>query len=115
MVNDDKPLLRIMDDHVLVCGTPWNGKHRLGNDMCVPLKGICILSRAEENQIRQISAAEAMPMLIQQSHRPKDPAKLAKVLELLEKMTKRTGLYALGCNLDPQAAMVAYNGMNGKE
>ena len=41
--------------------------------------------------------------------------KLAKVLELLEKMTKRTGLYALGCNLDPQAAMVAYNGMNGKE
>ena len=115
MVNDDKPLLRIMDDHVLVCGTPWNGKHRLGNDISVPLKGICILSRAQDNQIRRIGAEEALPMLIQQSHRPKDPAKLGKVLTLLEKLTQRTGLYALGCNLDPQAAMVAFNGMNGKE
>lgn len=115
MVNDDKPLLRVMEDHVLVCGTPWNGKHFLGTNICVPLKGICILSRAEENQIRPLPVEEALPMLIQQSHRPKDPVGLSKVLGILDKLTKRTGLYALGCNLDPQAAMVAYRGMNGKE
>ena len=37
MVNDDKPFLRVMDDHVLVYGSPWNGKHGLGCNMCVPL------------------------------------------------------------------------------
>ena len=27
MVNDDKPLLRVYEDGVRVCGTPWDGKH----------------------------------------------------------------------------------------
>ena len=29
MVNDDKPILRIKDDGIYVCGTPWCGKHGL--------------------------------------------------------------------------------------
>ena len=115
MVNDDKPLLKIEEDRVLVCGTPWNGKHYLGTNMTVPLKGICILTRAQENQIRKISAQEAMPMLLQQSYRPGDPVAMAKLLGLLDKMTKRTGIYLLGCNMDPEAAVVAYRGMNGKD
>lgn len=115
MVNDDKPLLKIVDDHVVVYGTPWNGKHGLGSNISVPLKAICVLSRAEENHIEPLPVEKALPMLIQQSYRPEDPLALSKLLGLLEKLTKRTGLYALGCNLDPQAAMVAYDGMNRKE
>lgn len=115
MVNDDKPLLRITEDRVLVYGTPWDGKHRLSTNTVVPLKGLCILNRAEENHIEPLPANEAMPMLLQQSHRPSNPAALAKLLMLLEKMTKQTGLYTLGCNLNPEAAMVAYNGMNRKD
>lgn len=111
MVNDDKPLLRVCDDHVEVCGTPWTGKHGLGANMTVPLKGICILSRSEQNHIQPISVEQALPMLIQQSYRPDDPVAVMKLLSLLDKMTKRTGLYALGCNMEPEAAMVAYDGM----
>ena len=115
MVNDDKPLLKITDDAVMVCGTPWDGKHRISTNMIVPLKGLCILTRAQDNHIVKLSAAEAMPMLLQQSHRSPNPASMAKLLKLLEKMTQRTGLYRLGCNLDPNAAIVAFEGMNGKE
>lgn len=111
MINDDKPLLKIEDDRVLVCGTPWNGKHNLGTNAMVPLKSICILTRAEENSIRPISVAQALPMLLQQSYRPGDPVAMGKLLKLLEKMTKNVGLYLLGCNMDPQAAVVAYEGM----
>lgn len=111
MVNDDKPLLKIEDDRVMVCGTPWNGKHCLGTNIMVPLKGLCILTRAEENHIQRISASEAMPMLLQQSFRPADPVAVAKLLGLLEKMAQRVGLYRLGCNMDPEAAAVAYQGM----
>ena len=32
MINDDKPLLRIEEDRVTVCGSPWRGKHRLGSN-----------------------------------------------------------------------------------
>ena len=115
MVNDDKPLLRIAQDRVYVCGSPWNGKHCLGTNMEVPLKGLCILTRAEENSIVPVEPLEAMPVLLQQCHRPKDPAAMSKVLELLNKLSTRTGLYRLGCNMDPEAAVVAYNGMNRKE
>lgn len=110
-VNDDKPLLRVTDSQVLVCGTPWNGKHRLGTNICVPLKGICILSRAEKNHIERVSVAKALPMLLQQSYRPEDPVAMVKTMGLLNKLVERTGLFALGCNMDPEAATVAYEGM----
>ena len=48
MVNDDKPLLRILKDGVLVCGTPWDGKHRLSTNCALPLKAICILERGKK-------------------------------------------------------------------
>jgi hypothetical protein len=115
MVNDDKPLLRIEDGKVTVCGSPWNGKHALGTNTMVPLKGLCILTRARENSIEPLSPAEAFPLLLQQTHRVKDAQGTLKVLELLNKLSNSTGLYRLGCNMDPEAAVVAYNGMNGKE
>lgn len=114
-VNDDKPLLRVTDDQVLVCGTPWDGKHRISTNICVPLKGICVLSRAKENNIKPMTVQQALPMLLQQSYRPSNPVALAKLLTLLDKMSKRTGLYDLGCNMEPEAALVAYNGMNRKD
>lgn len=113
MVNDDKPLLRVEKDRVLVCGSPWNGKHGLGTNIIVPLRGLCILTRSDENAIEPISVEEAFPQLLQQSHRPSDPQALSKVLELLNQLSNRTGLYRLGCNMEPEAAMVAYNGMKG--
>ena len=108
MVNDDKPLLKISEDGVLVCGTPWDGKHHLNTNCMVPLKSICILERGEDNQIRRLSASEALPMLMQQSHRP---ANLAKYLELMDRITGQVRFYRLCCNMDPQAAHVAYEGM----
>lgn len=113
MVNDDKPLLRVLDDQVLVCGTPWDGKHRISTNICVPLKGICILNRAQENSIEPVSISRALPLLLQQSYRPADPMAVTKLLSLLDKLSKRTGLYSLGCNMEPEAALTAYNGMKG--
>jgi hypothetical protein len=105
----------MIDGKVYVCGTPWNGKHGLGTKITVPLKGLCILERAEENSIRPVTLPEVLPLLMQQSFRPRNPASVHRVLELLSKLSESTGLYRLGCNLDPQAAMVAYQGMNRKD
>ena len=115
MVNDDKPLLRMVDGKVQVCGTPWNGKHGLGTKTVVPLKGLCILERAAENSIHPVTLSEVLPMLMQQSFRPRNPASVHLVLNLLSKLSVSTGLYRLGCNMDPEAAVVAYEGMNRKD
>lgn len=111
MINDDKPFLHMEAGQVTACGTPWNGKHHLGENISMPLKAICILERGEENRIQAITAQEALPMLFQQSHRPRDPRRLGKYLELMDRLTKGVAFYRLYCNMDPQAAQVAYRGM----
>ncbi|MGN0629833.1 MAG: hypothetical protein ACI4JN_00760 [Ruminococcus sp.] len=114
MINDDKPLINISENgEVKVYGTPWDGKHRLSTNTSVPLKAVCILERAKENHIEKISKESAYAMLLQQTNRPADPRKIAKTLVLLDRLAENTGLYRLGCNMDIEAAVTAYNGMKG--
>ncbi|MBE6984777.1 MAG: hypothetical protein E7434_04035 [Ruminococcaceae bacterium] len=114
MVNDDKPLLEIKEDKVIVHGSPWNGKHGLGENISVPLKALCVLERGEKNMIERIDATSALPLLLQQTNRMSDPSKLMKTLGLVDKLMKLVPIYRLKCNMDPEAAKVAYEGMQTK-
>lgn len=111
MINDDKPLIRLTDDGAVVYGTPWNGKHRLGSNACVPLKAICVLERDANNHIEKVDKKSVYSMLLQQIYRPKEPQLMMKVLPLVDKLSAKVGLYRLGCNMDIEAARVAYEGM----
>ncbi len=110
MVNDDKPLIGV-GETVTAYGTPYDGKHRLSNNIAVPLGAVCILTRSESNHIERITVSDAYPMLMQQVYRPADPAALRKTLELVDKLAGAVKLYRLGCNMDISAAETSYNGM----
>lgn len=112
MVNDDKPFLHIREDGVSVCGTPWRGKHRLGSNLTVPLKAVCIVTRDCGNRIERITPRDALTALLQQTYRPADPEMLGQTLTLLDVLSRQVGLYRLYCNMDPQAAQVALTGMD---
>ena len=111
MLNDDKPFLRLENGYVMAYGSPWNGKHGLGTNGCVPLRAICILQRGIENTIHPITASEALPMLLQQSHRPGNRSSFPKYMELIDKLTGGTVFYRLACNMEPSAVIVSYEGM----
>ncbi len=111
MVNDDKPLIRIDDNGATVFGTPYNGKHRLGNNIAVPLKAVCILTRAENNTIVPVSKEEAYVSLVQQIYRPSNPVGLMKTMQLFDRLTDNVKLYRLGCNMEPEAARISFEGM----
>ena len=111
MVNDDKPLLRMTATGPLVYGTPWDGKHRLSNNIAVPLQAVCLLERAAENTIRPLDRAMAYPMLVQQAYRPVDPTALGQTLTLLDRLTAAVPLWRLGCNMEREAAEIAYAAM----
>ena len=112
MVNDDKPLLKIEEKRVTAFGTPWSGKHALDTNTSVPVRAICILRRAEHNSIREITPYEALPMLLQQSYRPTDQKELVQTLHLVERMSEQAELYELSCNMDVEAARLAYETMS---
>ena len=113
MVNDDKPLVKITGTKAIVYGTPFNGKHRRGNNISVPLRAICLLERSETNHIHKIMPSEAYTKLLQQVYRPLDPIGLAKTLSLLDELMKRVNFYKLCCNTDIEAAKISYNTMKG--
>lgn len=104
MINDDKPFLHVTENGVYVSGTPWMGKHKLGNNITVPLKGIFFLRRSEENVLSEFSAEEALMLLISQCHRPCDSDKLMLTFDLIEKILGMVKLYDFGCNMDISAA-----------
>ena len=114
MVNDDKPLVRLTPDSAVVYGTPWDGKHHLSTPVAVPLDALCILTRAEENTVTPLTSSVMFPLIYAQTYRPGDPAAMAKTLELLSRLLTLCPAYRLGCNMNPDAARVAYEGMKKK-
>lgn len=113
VVNGDKPLLRLAGDRVLVCGTPWRGKERFGCGAIVPVEAICLLERSAENRIEPIPFRDAVPMLVQQTHRPERADALRRTIDLIGRLDGRVRLYRLGCNMDDEAAFVSFRGMTG--
>lgn len=115
MVNDDKPFISVKDGQVIVHGSPWQGKHKLGSNISVPLCSICILDRCDKNSIEQISASKVLPMLIQQSSRPRTLQLMPKYMELLNEIAEGVRFYHLYCNTESEAARISYTGMSGKQ
>lgn len=111
MVNDDKPLIRVSDNESIVYGTPWDGKHHLSNNIAVPIKALCLLQRSATNQIKPISAADALPVLLQQTYRPSDTEAMMKTISLINRFMKQVKLYRMGCNMEPAAAATAYEAL----
>ena len=112
VVNDDKPIIRIIDNKVYVCGTPWSGKSNLDNNIMVELNGLCALKRGEENEIHEITAAEMLEVVLSQSYRPAKINSMSKFLSVLSVFLEKVRVYQLACNTDPSAATVSFNGMN---
>ena len=112
MINDDKPFLKVSDDGVIVYGSPWAGKHRLHSNACAPLKAIVLLERDGNNHITPIPKAEAFPVILKQCYRSSTPAKMTSIIQLEKNILNKVELYRLGCNIEPEAAKTAWEGMN---
>ena len=104
-VNDDKPFLKLTDSGVLLCGSPWMGKHGLGQNMTLPLQAICHLQRGAENRIVPLPPHRAVPLLLPLCAQPEDAP-------LLTAMADRVGLWQLSCTPTPEAALTAHDAMN---
>ena len=111
-VNDDKPFLELTDTGVLLHGSPWSGKHGLDSNICVPLKGLCLLERGQENQIVPMLPEDLLPMLRKQAYCPLDAEKSAPFEALILRLSRQVSLWKMACNKNPEAAEVAYSAMH---
>lgn len=111
MINDDKPIIRLVGDDFFVYGTPWMGKHGLGTNSSAKIKAICKIRQEKENVIQKISPAQMLPIILNQTIRPSNVEVMDKLLGLIEKLLSKVGLYSLGCNISKEAAELSYGAM----
>lgn len=116
MVNDDKPFLGMKKDgSVYVYGSPWTGKHRLGHNVGLPLKAICILAQATDNKIYRLSAGDAFQTIYTQTYRKSTDAKfMENTLNILEKIMEYP-IWKLECNVSKAAFQLSYETITGNK
>lgn len=113
IVNGDKPILRLSENGVDVCSTPWAGKEGWQRNCIVPLGGICLLRRGTADQITRAEPGAYLNELLHQVYLPPDGATLDKTLTLLDTVASRVPFYVLDCTISEQAVEVAFNALTG--
>ena len=109
IMNDDKPVVRLYDDHAQAYGTPFDGGSGIALNESYPLKAIIFVERGEENSVRIPESKEIIQKLYFQTARMVDRKTAEKMLLNIEKLLSLTKFYILTCNMDISAAYTAYN------
>ncbi len=111
ILNDDKPLITVKSGRATAYGTPWAGKEDLNTNTHFPIRSICFLERGAQNRIQELQKENVFPLLLDQTYRPESPESYAAVLKTLGCLSSSVRFYRLACNMDPEAALVAYQCM----
>lgn len=109
IINDDKPALMLEDDIWYACGTPFSGKTDENANVKIPVRAIVFLHRSETNQVKKLVPAQAVGLLLEQTINPYNKAMAEKMLEYVDNLLRKIPVFSLGCNMDDEAAVVAYN------
>lgn len=114
VINGDKPIIRFFDGVPYAYGTPWNGKEHFGCNSRVELKDICFIERAATNSVIPIERAEATQRISTQMVQPEDTAGIIKNMEFIDGLLNTCRTWVIKCNMEPQAAQVAYDTLYNK-
>ena len=110
VINGDKPLIRVLDNSVVVCGTPWSGSEHMNTNIVKPLKSIVFMERGDDNFIEEISFSQAYLRLLEQTYMPREEVKARKMLSLLLSLNGKLSFYRFRFNNYKEDCFdVAYN------
>lgn len=111
IVNGDKPIIRFKDGVPRAYGTPWCGKEGYNQNVSAPLAALCFIERATSNTIRPFAGQQMLGRLMGQLLLPKQADEVVPLMALIDRMLACVPCYLLGCNMDIEAAKVAFSGM----
>ena len=107
-INDDKPLLEVNNNNLMLYSSPWNGKERRGNNTKAPLKAIIFLTRGN-NTYRQLNNSEEVYFkLLSQIYLPRDKEKREKALRIIDILLKSVNFYEINVNKEIDSASMTY-------
>jgi hypothetical protein len=105
LVNDDNPVVRIIDGVARVYGSPWSGKTPCYRNVDYPIGGIVKLKQAPHNEIRRLKPVEAYVALAMSISGLRWKKQMGDGLHQTEnQMTATVHVWHLSCLPDQNAA-----------
>lgn len=97
VLSDDRLIIRKLNGHFWIYGTPWHGDVKICSPDRAPLERVLFLRHTENNSIKKISLSEAMSRLIVCSFSPFwDKKGMEFTLEFCAELAQRLPCYELG-------------------
>lgn len=115
ILNDDKAAYRLIDGRYYAFGTPFSGKHDINVNTSAELSGICFIEQAEKNSIERMDIDSAVPLIFSQTLRPSNVRRTMMLCDFIDELIRRVPVYKLRCNMDVEAAQIAFETMKRKD
>ena len=105
LLNDDNPVVRIIDDRVMVYGSPWSGKTPCYQNRKVEIGAFVRIQQKPNNSITLNSLSQSFALLKPScSTAPWDKEVHNGICDTLTIIAQKTNTYTLGCRPDREAA-----------
>ena len=109
LLNDDNPIIRIIDGTPYLFGSPWSGKTPCYRNRKTRLGAVTRIERAPENSIERLSPIEAFASLLPACSSMKwDEGTYRLLCDAITRIIETTPIYTLHCLPDKEAAQLSY-------
>ena len=116
LMNDDNPVVRIVDGQAIVYGSPWSGKTPCYRNIQAPIGGLVRIQQRPENSIRKLSTVEAFCNLLPAMSNMKWDERVYKgICDGISELIRLVGMYELGCLPNAEAAILCHDTIAKKD
>jgi hypothetical protein len=110
LLNDDNPIIRIIDGQPYLYGSPWSGKTPCYRNRKTLLGAVTRIERAPQNNIERLSPIEAFASLLPACSSMKwDEGTYRLLCDAITRIIETTPIYTLHCLPDEEAARLSYS------
>lgn len=115
LLNDDSPIIRIVDGDIRVYGSPWSGKTPCYINRSFPIAGFVRLSQAPHNKIQRLSSLVAIGALLPSCSNlyAHDIRLQDEICRTLGEVITATPVYGLECLPNAEAAHLSHSTLFG--
>lgn len=117
LMNDDNPIVRVIDGKAFIYGSPWSGKTPCYRNIKAPLGAITKIERSQENRIERLPPVKAFANVLPSCSTIKwDKAVYGNTCQTVIKLIEvLPSVNALHCRPDEEAAKVCHNAIAIKQ
>ena len=109
LMNDDNPIIRLIDEKPYIYGSPWSGKTPCYRDIEAKLGAITRIDRAKVNSMEKLSPIEAFATFLPSCSSMKWDKDIFKhICDTVTKVVEITNIYTLHCLPNQEAAELCY-------